>query len=122
MEFKVWDKDREIFLDSLFVNCDLNEAVSNNDDFAIFQYIGKTDINDKKIYADSSIVEFVFSDRDFSKIYKGYFSYHIDELRYEINIIGDSTACVLSYNMDSMSDFEIIDTLQENKLGLNNEN
>ena len=71
-EFIVWDNDKERFptsdnflIDSKGVICNLNNEQLNEDTYIPLYYIHKTDINDKKIYADSSIVEITFNE-DFS--------------------------------------------------------
>jgi len=81
-------------------------------EFETFNYIGKTDIEGKKIYADSSIVEFRFDDF----LYKGYFVYNTITLRYDVRTYHKHTNSyeLYTYDIDAMSDFKIIDTLQEN--------
>lgn len=99
--------------------------------------IGKQDINGQEIYADCSIFEFELIDKclfdDFTgkkptilnKInMKGYFVFNNEELRYEIEILDrdksktKSQFICLYFNFETMNNFKIIDTIQENKLGL----
>lgn len=99
--------------------------------------IGLKDTNGKSIYADSSIVEFqlkddvIFADFTGAKptIWNeikmiGYFVFNNEDLRYEIDIVDweknktKSNFICLHYNLETMSQFKIIDTIQENKLGL----
>lgn len=61
-EFIVWNEEKKEFSKEFLTNYDgdiiyRNVSLDNNT-HKRFNYIGKTDINDKKIYADSSIVEF----------------------------------------------------------------
>jgi hypothetical protein len=136
-EFIVWDKYEEKFLNeeniaingvgTLFEAC-LDEDVYNlfekQDRFTVHEYIGKGDIKDRKIYADCSIVEFeiflIMPDDTIKTQYKlnGIFTFNVDELRYEIDILNHSSFVCLNYNIGNMRNFKIIDTIQENKLGL----
>ena len=132
-EFIVWDKHRNIFTDK-YVNIrpdgtlwklTRNKLVNCKDSrYEVFNYIGKKDINNKKIYADSSIVEFeiyiVNTDytEDVEYTLNGVFTYNYDELRYEIVILNDDKFICLNYDTEVQRNFKIIDTIQENKLGL----
>ena len=84
-----------------------------------FLPLGLKDINDKKIYADSSIVKFKWVEE-----YIGYFTYNTDSVRYEIIILKRPTEIkgamfnTFDYDQYAMKDFKVIDTIQENKLGL----
>lgn len=147
-EFIVWDKSDKRFypLYSYSVGNKLIKPLVKikgkdfkilNEECQIFNYINKKDINNKKIYADCSIVEFILKDEaifaDFTgrkpTIWNeikmiGYFTFNDEDLRYEIDIIDweksktKSQFSCLYYNFDRMSDFKIIDTIQVNKLGL----
>ncbi len=112
-EFIVWDKVNKEFgrisEAGTISEWSWDECTSNND-YTLHQYIGKTDINGNKIYADSSIVEFNILD---SK-YRGFFTYNSARLRYEIEISSKES---IIYD-GGVKDFKIIDTIQENKLGL----
>jgi len=85
-------------------------------------YIGKTDINGKKIYADSSIVEFDF--RGFgehkSSRYHGVVVWNSDRCRYDIKTFSHEDEFVFDLGKctDRIDNIKIIDTIQENKLGL----
>ena len=92
-------------------------------------YIGKTDIDNKKIYADSSIVELKKTERIPYRrneheidILTGYFTYSETELRYKLIVYKTSLQKYsygdLDFNDRKMSELKIIDTIQENKLGL----
>lgn len=82
------------------------------------------DINKNNIYENSSIFTFIFKDGDIDINMTGYFEYHKDELRHEVIILDwdktktKSNFSVLSYNMNTMSTFKVVDTKQENKLNL----
>jgi len=148
-DFIVWDKENNIFFDR---ESNFDKIYSKTEDemycpeemytnwfYYIFgfdilrdssdrltshDYIGKSDINNKKIYADSSIIEFeifiINPDDTTSVIYtlNGFFTYNDIELRYEIDILDNNSFVCLNYNIENQRNFKIIDTLQENKLGL----
>ena len=136
-EFIVWDEKKKRFLDADEFAIDNNGSVYHwlNDNslqpmkkYQLFKRIGKTDINGKKIYADSSIVEFEYEDRiptllddDVIIKFTAYFQYHPDELRYELIILDydrtktKSIYSVLSYNMDLMKNLKVIGTIQQDK-------
>lgn len=119
------EKQKEIINQVLdFLNCDepttpileyledeFKEINKNSRD------IGLKDINGKSIYADSSIVEFFDHKQDY---FKGYFTFNITKLAYEIIIFGlnEDFIDVITYCKDDITNLEIIDTIQENKLGL----
>jgi len=140
-EFIVWDKENKKFVENLTgyyldkdcllwkeecskYECDLIIAT----DCICFPHIGKTDINNEKIYADCSIFEFAFKGfgEVFAESYIGYFVWNDFRLRYDIKIINKSDKDGDSYIFDYgkclpniiNNEFKIIDTLQENKLGL----
>lgn len=83
-------------------------------------FVGLHDVEGKQIYADSSVVEFEFvgylSKRH---ILRGYFIFDNEQLRYKIKIINKEwSKDFLIYDYKFCSNFKIIDTIQENKLGL----
>lgn len=125
------DSDKPINDISEFLEDEIININKNHKD------IGLKDINGKNIYADSSIVEFqlkddvIFADFTGAKptIWNeikmiGYFVFDNEDLRYEIDIVDweknktKSNFICLHYNLATMSQFKIIDTIQENKLGL----
>ena len=85
-----------------------------------FKYIGLKDINNKKIYADSSIIEFTYIDLKTKENVKlqGYFTWNDEDLRYEIDVLNHSLYICLNYRVNLVVVIKIIDTIQENKLGL----
>ena len=85
--------------------------------FTIHKAIGKTDINNKKIYADSSIVEFKYKSNhplSILKEEKGVFIFYNPLLQYCIRTFEENEL----YTIQGLRDLKIIDTIQENKLGL----
>jgi hypothetical protein len=123
-EFIVWDKKSKIFHYAYIARGILHHdrLVDFTNNLEVFNYIGKTDIEGNKIYADSSIVEFsIFKDNDLEifpdkETMKGYFTFNSNSLSYSIRTLDDSHE-----NFDFISvhnrivDLKIIDTLQENK-------
>jgi len=133
-EFIVWDKKYLKFLEDDFVlfngmiyrdTRDFENDINSND-LEILRHIGKTDINNKKIFADSSIVEFNFLPFGETETvtYKGFVKYNQDRFRFEIEVIshcdkdGDNYIFDLGKCIDRITNIKIIDTIQENKLGL----
>ena len=145
-DFIIWDKYEEEFVDTeniailndgvlIYVNPDVDvcELLLKENDrldrYSLHGEIGKTDIDGNKIYADCSIVEF----RAVGRKAVGYFTYDSETLRMRINILDINyndmgylshveDIIILDRKVDyfsrKMSDFKIIDTIQENKLGL----
>jgi hypothetical protein len=123
-----WDSE-----DSKFINWEeVSFTKDKGDDFVIlikeidhiyssarlydsFDYIGLNDINNNKIYADSSIVEFTASGSHGYTQLKGYFHFLKEDLKY---IIKTFTHGSFDFNKQLYKNFKIIDTIQENKLGL----
>lgn len=134
-EFIVWDKDSKSFTENFTISPDGSVWVGRagvdtgyklqyekKDTAKLLNYIGKTDINNKKIYADCSIVEFDIKDhidKNKNRKYVGFFSFDSRGLRYRINyILSDGTYESMTYNRGRVRNIEIIDTIQENKLGI----
>ena len=135
-EFIVWDKELKqfnVWSDNYFIfqNGTIGwisiEGIEREENSIALPYIGKTDINGKKIYADCSIVEFDFRYIEICDLEPwklvGYFKFNINTLRYEIKILDIKNENKiawrsLDYDEDLMSNIKIIDTVQENKLGL----
>ena len=115
-EFIVWDNKENRFpdvnnfvIDSAGNLCNLNLEMLNDSTYEVFWSMGKADINNNKIYADCSIVEFNILD----STYVGFFKYNSDRTRYEIEI---SKRESILYD-GGIKNMRIIDTIQENKLG-----
>ena len=116
-EFIFWNKHYEKFFDDLTISgINVNEALEENEDWIALPYIQKDDINNNKIYADCSIVEFEWKISGLKKV--GYFYYSNEYLCYMIKWVSEYTSDVLFYDKYTMKNFKIIDTIQENKLGL----
>lgn len=106
--------------DFVIVMKEIDNVCSEGRNFESFDYIGQKDINKDKIYADCSIVEFeidkIFS--DISKIQKGYFSYNADYLCYDWVDLTNHRVVRTGVDFNLLKNIKIIDTIQENKLGL----
>jgi len=124
-EFIVWDGKEFINKDEYRFVIDLKgmllersntvTLIQPNNKHKYFNYIGKTDISDKKIYADCSVFEFEFTERNNKKFsYTGWFEFNYEDLRYEINILNNSKAVCLWYDNGRIDNLKIIGTLQEN--------
>ena len=129
-KFIVWDKTAKEFADNICLDAELlQDGISyslevKEELFELFYPIGLTDINGKSIYADSSIVEFDYLVDIENEIFqkrigvfyfeKTFLAYHISFLS-GINRIGGNAD---NYNAFGIKNFKIIDTIQENKLGL----
>ena len=149
--FIVWDEEKKKFISSYYNHnlyiaidgCneivevehdDVNEEGYVSDDkhnnTSAHQYIGKTDINDKKIYADCSIVEFEYTYIN-NIVHKviAYFYFDDKDLAYYMKILNNPPCFIDSINGDikklqyygiacDCKNFKVVDTIQENKLGL----
>ena len=124
-----WDSE-----DSKFINWEeVSFTKDKGDDFVIvikeidhiyssarlydsFDYIGLNDINNNKIYADCSIVEFQWVN-GFGNIQTdwGVFKYDLDYLQY---LIYEENEDINKSSIKEVFNIKIIDTIQENKLGL----
>lgn len=119
-EFIIWSNELKQFSESLTLKEMLKDICETWDIYEVeecdyFEYIGIDDITDRKIYADSSIVEFTASgSHGYSQI-KGYFHFSKIHLKY---IIRTFTHGSFDFNKQLYKNFKIIDTIQENKLGL----
>jgi len=117
-EFIVWDNEENVFIDN-FASEDyepLNDLFKNSR-YDFLRNIGKTDIENNKIYADCSIVEFTVADYKTKDI--GYFTYDSDYTSY---LVKNLRGVALKYSKKFIRNLKIIDTIQENKLGLIKEN
>ena len=138
-EFTIWDKVNLHWIDLFGISIsDSGEVMAvsdlNGNQYGLHQvdlinYIGKTDIEGNKIYADSSIVEFDYiyietigKQSDKARV-KGYFTFNNDTLAYDLIFFHNWIDSMPNYwfNMHMKkedarraSNFKIIDTLQEN--------
>lgn len=135
-EFIVWDKDNYYGEDNVFHELErflddgLCVAIEKDNGLVIidydvqdycqpkvlnietFNYIGLKDINDKKIYADCSIVEY--------GVQKWKVIYNVFQMCYELECISNKNFANMRLTGAYMGELKIIDTIQENKLGLIN--
>ncbi len=116
-EFIVWDKNIGDFDKDNFVITSGGEVLEMSCENAgadfytkAFQHVGKKDINDRKIYADCSIIEFISNEND-----RYIVKWNKDKLNYSLYSIVDGIYLQDFYHCEN---FKIIDTIQENKLGL----
>jgi len=87
--------------------------------FTICNYIGIKDTNNNKIYADSSIVEFLLAIPNQPQVrLRGYFFMSEHTLGYEIQVFGMKMTLPMDLRTNVVTEINIIDTIQENKLGL----
>jgi len=117
-EFIVWDEEYEEFIDetecifkdgTLYRNHDdYMHLVS--DDLTMLWGIGKTDIEGKKVFSSSSIIEFIADTDD-----KYFVSWNKEKLNYSLYSLLDKTCLIDFFECEN---FKIVDTIQENKLCL----
>ena len=122
-EFIVWDKEDKKFESTYDISQDgdlifCGEYVDNSR-CSVHQYIGKKDINNKKIYADCSIVEFDKESGGHSESLKGYFR-ESSPMIFQLVILDSPYWNILYWHewIHQLKNFKIIDTIQENNLGL----
>lgn len=91
----------------------------SGDGYSIHEYIGKKDINDNKIYANCSIVEFDWrycTEINFTK-HRGFFYFDKKQVCYRVETVGKFPFDII-YAESEIANLKIIGTIQENKLGL----
>lgn len=129
-EFIVWDNKRRQFMgDGEVIISNYNDPTHNyyNDSrWTFHQYVCLKDINNNKIYANCSIVEFDFL--GFGELtpdsYKAFVKWNKERFRYDIQTLSrvDKNSNLYVFDLgkciDRISNIKIIDTIQENKLGL----
>lgn len=124
-EYIIWSDELKQFGDNITLKELLKDVCETWDVYEVeegkyFRNIGLKDINGKSIYADSSIVEFCYMlpNTNTTTAY-GYFSYNNFYLCYMFHffILGDNIQRI-SREIHLGKQFKIIDTIQENKLGL----
>ena len=115
-EFIVWDKTLNCFHFDERVKFEDGVLSPICKDYTLHQYIGLKDINNKKIYANSSICRVnYFSSSDWISDYC-YFSFDDENLRYTVHLINERE--IVDYEGSHFDCIEIVDTIQENKLRL----
>lgn len=121
-EFIVWDKKSKKWATNsniknyLWFSSSIVYKREDSKQFAFFNYVGKTDIEGNKIYADSSIVKVGYGKNSAT----GVIRWNNKDSLYEfVEVDEDGTEFVMRlYNLKN-EDFKIIGTLQENKELLN---
>ena len=143
-EFIIWDSKYKLFLDENFKDTLQDNGIDYEDDDLYYGdeyyplctmdfimgsdcephkdrlsklfYIGLNDINNNKIYADCSIVEFQWVN-GFGNIQTdwGVFKYDLDYLQY---LIYEENEDINKSSIKEVFNIKIIDTIQKNKLGL----
>lgn len=116
-EYITWSEELKMFSDSLSLKELIKDIKETWDDYEVeeskfFQYIGLYDCTDRKIYADCTIVELFLGLDSFI----GYYSFNPKAICYEFIVIEGCENMSLGNRIGSK--IKIIDTIQENKLGL----
>lgn len=124
----VWDINKKKFSTDVWYNIQPNgklwrlesgEHIDCSNTHSIHYYINKNDINGEKIYENSSIISFSYWMGTRHVELNGYFVYDSEKLLYKIELLNkDKLYNCVEFSISSMIDIEIIDTIQENKLGL----
>lgn len=132
-DFIVWDKIHNKFLNIDFIqgivfdNGKLHYIATNrkpkglhsdlfNEEVEFLYDIGLKDSGGNVIYPDSSICKVnYFSSSDWISDYC-YFSFDTENFRYVVHLINEKE--IVDYEASYFDCLEIIDTIQENKLGL----
>ena len=137
-EFITWDKKKKTFLEPEDFVIDNNSKVykwlSDNtlkpfkeNEVQLLKDIELKDIEGKSIYADCSVIEFDYLFDDGKSHYKGYFTYDNENARYKIRAYEfskdkkvkiNNTLWHIPFEKSRVTNIKIIDTIQENKLGL----
>lgn len=140
-DFIIWDSKYKLFLDENFLDTLEENGIEYEDDKLYYGdeyypicvmdfiigvngdiykdrisklfYVGLKDINNNKIYANCSILRVNYF-HSLSDI--GYFSFDEETLRYCFTLINEKE--IVEYELSYFDSLEIIDTIQENKLGL----
>lgn len=120
-EYITWSDELKQFGDNITLKELLKDICETWDVYEVeegkyFRNIGLKDINGKSIYADSSIVEFQWIN-GFGNVQTdwGVFKYDIDYLQY---LIYEENEDINKSSIKDVLNIKIIDTIQENKLGL----
>lgn len=117
-EFLVWHKLRKEFVQPYRNIVFDNDGICENDLCDICNYIGLNDIDGKKIYADSSIVEFEYGSKNNRHKKIGVYVYDKNIAGYYICDINNKNIAIAHHLSYPITNIKIIDTIQENKLGL----
>lgn len=102
--------------DAVLMNNQIEKDYKIPEEVLIFEHTELYDLSGNKIYADCSIVEFEWGQDKHNII--GYFTFNKEFLQYEIIMLNVQKNKSLAYSPHNCFNFKIIDTIQENKLGL----
>lgn len=128
-KFIVWDKFHKNFIEDLYFDkaISINEALEENEDYSFHQYL-LDDTTGNKIYVNCSIISFVYRPIGEIKTARdcGFIFFCEKDFMYKINILtkSDKNGNNFIFNLGSslnkmyMKEIKVIDTIQENKLGL----
>jgi len=137
-ESRLWDKDNKFFVSKKNILLNGNGEIKLNSGWAKIEdtcytkhdYIEKTDIEGNKIYANCSVFEFEVIEGCYCDILEiacecehskrvGYFSYNDNNAMYEIKSKqNEDFNRIFNLYRDRIKNIKIIDTIQQNKLGL----
>lgn len=114
-EFIIWSDELKQFSDNIGLKELLKDVCETWDKYEVeegqyFRNIGLKDINGKSIYADSSIVE--------HGIQKWKVIYNVFQMSYELECVSNKSLLNMRLTGAYKNQLKIIDTIQENKLGL----
>jgi len=119
-EYIEWDKKNKRFC---FPKCGCGitinewfEFYEKSENFSIHQCIKMRDVNNQPIYEKCSIVSIGYSWQEPEEQVKGFFKYDHRELAYLIYDIEKKE--YVRFDISKMQYIEVVDTVQENKLGL----
>ena len=121
-KFKIYNRGLKRWCPNGLLKTDGEVASSHPEHYQICWGIEKKDKAGEEIYADSSIVKITINDEDGEHSHKGFFSYNDDILCYGFKEPISNNTQRRIWRMEKLQmyavSFKIIDTLQENKLGL----
>ena len=116
-----WDFNNPYTGDELYPVCEMDFIYSGvSENFDYFNYISKTDIEGNKIYADSSILRiphFVDEDKKQHYVYRK-ITWSEKYSAWIAKTLDDENEWMYFVLEKNAEEIRIIDTLQENKLGL----
>lgn len=119
-EYIIWSKFHKNFTNDLIISgITINEALEENEDYIFFRYIGLKDREGNKIYADSSIVNIEYSDYMYKNNITtvGYFTENKEKHCLEFVTENKGTINFIEH-ISGILFLRIVDTIQENRLGL----
>lgn len=108
-EFIVWDKSAKNWCEGTLLKMDGTVASSHPEHYEVCKWIGKKDINDKEIYADCSIVEFLWRNEKT----RAFISWDDIQLTYDVVFVKNGLRLAYHEIYQEMIGIKIIGTLQE---------